>query len=214
MSSQMHKINEFVSRPGRLLQRKGLEIEKKLGGVGGFVFGLPIYITGQHAENVGRLAGFGLYIPISIYTWAFRSSEIIPELPNQKLIENERGKESFERGRIHVAICGQAGNGKSSIVNALRGIMNSHDGAAHTGTIETTTSKTAYATHESIPLITLRNIPGGGTRRMPAENYYRDQKLHIFHLLLIVHSDRLGQVSAWLILIYFNKPLFYLSILW
>ena len=46
-----------------------------------------------------------------------------------------------------------------------------------------------------MPLITLYNIPRASTRQTPSDNYYNNQKLYLFNLLLVVHSERVGTVS-------------------
>jgi len=104
--------------------------------------------------------------------------------------------EFFETDKPHVAICGPAGSGKSSLINALRGLRNSEGDAASTGSAETTTHRQKYQSHLNIKSLFLYDFPGAGTQRIPAKNYYGDQKLELFDLVLIVQGERLGEVSC------------------
>ncbi|KAK3933863.1 interferon-inducible GTPase-domain-containing protein [Diplogelasinospora grovesii] len=93
----------------------------------------------------------------------------------------------------HVAICGPAGSGKTSIINALRGLRNNDGEAARTGTVEMTTQRTKYPSHSSFNSLILHDCPGAGTLRVPADMYYYTQKLYLFDLLLIIHGERFGE---------------------
>lgn len=125
--------------------------------------------------------------------WAFEgnASSII----HRSRIYRERSEERFANGSYHVAICGPAGCGKSSLLNALMGLRNGKTGTASTGTVETTVEREKYQGHSSFDSLVLHDCPGAGTQRVPAKNYYYNQKLYLFDQLLIVHGERLGQVS-------------------
>ncbi|KAH8744970.1 interferon-inducible GTPase-domain-containing protein [Diaporthe sp. PMI_573] len=192
------KVREITGRPGRAISNFGHNLIDNFQSVDIIprtIMGVPILISGAAVSCVGSMVAIGVINAASIYTWAFGSSGFAPERPDPKIINDERQKENLEKGRIHIAICGQTGSGKSSIANALRGIRNGQEGAACTGTTETTTSRATYPAHQSISSVNLHDIPGGGTRRTPADNYYRNQKLFLFDLLLVVHSDRLSQLD-------------------
>jgi hypothetical protein len=151
--------------------------------------------AGFIVERAGEGVAASVVGVTSLCTWAFGSREANPAHTDSGFIESERRKENFEPNRVHIAICGQTASGKSSIANALRGMRNGQEEAANTGTTETTTSRATYPAHATISPITLHNIPGSGTRHTPATNYYNNQKLFLFDLLLVVHSERLGEVS-------------------
>jgi predicted GTPase len=138
-------------------------------------------------------------ISVALWNWATAddTSSNSSNLPviTPELIRREREEEDFEPDSIHVAICGPAGSGKSSIVNALRGLRNNDDEAAPTGTVETTTQRTKYSSHATFNSLFLYDCPGAGTLRVPTEGYYYAQKLYLFDQLLIVHGERLGEAS-------------------
>jgi hypothetical protein len=108
----------------------------------------------------------------------------------------KRSKEFFETDSPHMAICGPAGSGKSSLINALRGLRNSEDNTAKTGPVETTIHREKYQSHVNINSPFLYDFPGAGTQRVPAGNYYDNQKLELFDWVLIVQGERIGEVSV------------------
>ncbi|XP_060586482.1 interferon-inducible GTPase 5-like [Ruditapes philippinarum] len=86
-------------------------------------------------------------------------------------ITNELNRWKHER--ITMAITGNSGAGKSSLINALRGIESNDDNAAEEGVTETTKEIKPY----SFPLneqIRLYDLPGAGTKSHPIESYARD----------------------------------------
>ncbi|XP_039368705.1 interferon-inducible GTPase 5-like [Mauremys reevesii] len=63
--------------------------------------------------------------------------------------------------RLDVAVLGEAGSGKSALVNALRGVGCGEPEAAPTGVTATTRKATAYA-HPTVPGLYLWDLPGVG----------------------------------------------------
>ena len=64
---------------------------------------------------------------------------------------------------------GISGVGKSSFINAIRGLNADDVGSAAVGLTETTTQITAY-THPDNPHIKFWDLPGVGTDRFPRRN--------------------------------------------
>ncbi|KAI1453446.1 interferon-inducible GTPase-domain-containing protein [Annulohypoxylon moriforme] len=112
------------------------------------------------------------------------------------VIKSERAQEGFEESSSHVAICGPAGSGKTSLVNALRGLYNKDPGAGKVGTFEMTEKRTKYRCHRDFNSLFLHDCPGAGTLRVSASNYYHAQKLHLFDMVLIVHGERFGEIEV------------------
>ncbi|XP_008300373.1 interferon-inducible GTPase 5-like [Stegastes partitus] len=90
---------------------------------------------------------------------------------------------------LNIAITGECGSGKSTFVNAIRGIKNSDDGAAPTGCVETTIEVTAYP-HPNYPNVTFWDLPGIGTTRFPAHQYLKHVKFEKFDFFIIISADR------------------------
>ncbi|XP_047467647.1 interferon-inducible GTPase 5-like [Mugil cephalus] len=90
---------------------------------------------------------------------------------------------------LNIAITGEAGSGKSTFVNAFRGIKNKDEGAAPTGCEETTTEVTPYP-HPNYPNVTLWDLPGVGTTRFPADKYLKHVGFERFDFFIIISDTR------------------------
>ncbi|XP_059209114.1 interferon-inducible GTPase 5-like isoform X2 [Centropristis striata] len=90
---------------------------------------------------------------------------------------------------LNIAVTGEAGSGKSSFVNAFRGLDDGDDGAAPTGCVETTMEVTAYP-HPNFPNVTLWDLPGIGTTKFPADKYLKHVGFERFDFFIIVSSNR------------------------
>ncbi|KAK2045740.1 hypothetical protein LZ31DRAFT_464004, partial [Colletotrichum somersetense] len=136
------------------------------------------------------------YLTVSrgLWDWATSSGESSRPVTSE-LILRDRVDKGFHRDFVHVAIWGPAGSGTSSLVNALRGLPNSHHDAARVGTVEATVERTRYLGHSSFKPLLLYDIPGSETQRSPSEGYYDAQELYLFDALLILWGERLGEVE-------------------
>ncbi|XP_008300390.1 interferon-inducible GTPase 5-like isoform X2 [Stegastes partitus] len=90
---------------------------------------------------------------------------------------------------LSIAITGESGSGKSTFVNAIRGIDHDDDGAAPTGCVETTMEVTAYP-HPNFPKVTFWDLPGIGTTNFPAHQYLKKVKFEKFDFFIIISADR------------------------
>ncbi|KAG2063176.1 hypothetical protein BDR04DRAFT_1197861, partial [Suillus decipiens] len=64
--------------------------------------------------------------------------------PSQEDIAQMKARYHYSPGFLHLAVIGSSGSGKSSFINAVRGLSNNDPIAAPTGTVETTTTVTRY----------------------------------------------------------------------
>ncbi|XP_028250433.1 interferon-inducible GTPase 5-like [Parambassis ranga] len=90
---------------------------------------------------------------------------------------------------VNIAVTGECGSGKSSFVNAFRGLDNRDEGAAPTGCVETTTEVTEYH-HPNYPNVTFWDLPGIGTTKFPADKYLEHVGLEKFDFFIIVSATR------------------------
>ncbi|KAL8219519.1 UNVERIFIED_CONTAM: hypothetical protein K2H54_026211 [Gekko kuhli] len=85
---------------------------------------------------------------------------------------------------LDIAITGVAGAGKSSLVNALRGIKDTEEGAAETGNTETTMETKKYP-HPTFPKVTIWDLPGIGTTKFQAKEYLKMTNLAEYDFFII-----------------------------
>ncbi|KAG9317834.1 P-loop containing nucleoside triphosphate hydrolase protein [Chiua virens] len=97
----------------------------------------------------------------------------------------------YEEGRCHIAIVGISGSGKSSLVNAFRGLHGRDPRAAAAGVTETTLHLTRYAdTNSDYPFVWY-DTPGAGTLKCPDWQYFNDQGLYVFDSIIVLSEKRL-----------------------
>ncbi|XP_006809328.1 interferon-inducible GTPase 5-like [Neolamprologus brichardi] len=97
--------------------------------------------------------------------------------------------EEQENIPLNIAITGECGSGKSTFVNALRGIDDNDEGAAPTGVVETTSEGTPYP-HPNYPNVTLWDLPGIGTTKFPADEYLKLVGFEKFDFFIIISDTR------------------------
>ncbi|CAI5670177.1 unnamed protein product [Oreochromis niloticus] len=90
---------------------------------------------------------------------------------------------------LKIAITGESKSGKSTFVNALRGIKSKDEGAAPTSMTQTTMEVTPYP-HPNYPNVTLWDLPGIGTSKFPADKYLKLVGFEKFDFFIIISADR------------------------
>ena len=98
---------------------------------------------------------------------------------------------------INVAVTGNSGVGKSSLINALRGLKPKANGAAPVGIRETTTKIQKYEFPESDKVV-LWDLPGMGTEKFRQETYINDMGLSKFDIVIVVTASRFLENDVWL----------------
>uniref|UniRef100_W5LSH0 Immunity-related GTPase family, e4 n=1 Tax=Astyanax mexicanus TaxID=7994 RepID=W5LSH0_ASTMX len=90
---------------------------------------------------------------------------------------------------LNIAVTGEAGVGKSTFINAYRGLKDDDEGAAETGVTETTTEPTPY-NHPTIPNVVLWDLPGVGTPNFKTKTYVKKIQMDRFDFFIIISSAR------------------------
>ncbi|OQV14473.1 putative Interferon-inducible GTPase 1 [Hypsibius exemplaris] len=93
-------------------------------------------------------------------------------------------------GKYNFGVTGFTGTGKSSFINAVRGLKPTDDGAATVGIDETTLTLQSYP-DPRYPHIVYWDTPGCGTTSVPVKEYFTTQKLFCFDCLLIIVGNRI-----------------------
>lgn len=90
---------------------------------------------------------------------------------------------------LNVAVTGESGAGKSSFINALRGIGHEEEGAAKIGVVETTAERWPYQ-HPSMPNVVIWDLPGIGTTNFPPKTYLEKMKFYEYDFFIIISATR------------------------
>jgi len=111
--------------------------------------------------------------------------------PTKEECDAAKVRVQYSAERLHTAICGPSGSGKSSLINALRGLKPGDPGAAGVGVIETTFEVTRYPdprTEMPYPRFIWFDVPGAGTFDIPTWQYFNQQGLFIFDFIVLVYD--------------------------
>ncbi|KAI6152462.1 interferon-inducible GTPase-domain-containing protein [Pisolithus tinctorius] len=82
------------------------------------------------------------------------------------------------------------GSGKSSLINAFRGLRNKDAGAAATGVVETTLTMTRYPDPNPQHPFVWFDIPGAGTLKITDWQYFNAQGLYVFDCIIVLFDNR------------------------
>ncbi|XP_069803645.1 interferon-inducible GTPase 5-like [Dendropsophus ebraccatus] len=100
--------------------------------------------------------------------------------------------EEIENALLNIAITGESGTGKSTFVNAIRGMGDEEEGSAPTDVVETTKEPTPY-THPKYPNVTFWDLPGIGTPNFAAAHYLQSVQFSQYDFFIIISSERFKQ---------------------
>lgn len=91
---------------------------------------------------------------------------------------------------VHFAVAGMSGSGKSSLINAFRGLRSRDAGAAAVGGIERTLQVTRYPDADPGKPFVWYEIPGAGAVKRHDWQYFNDQGLYVFDSIVILFDNR------------------------
>ncbi|XP_050014503.1 T-cell-specific guanine nucleotide triphosphate-binding protein 2-like isoform X1 [Alexandromys fortis] len=101
----------------------------------------------------------------------------------------------IENAPLNIAVTGETGTGKSTFINALRGVGQEDIGAAPTGVTETTWERIPYL-HPKLPQVILWDLPGIGSSSFPPENYLTEMKFGQYDFFIIISATRFKENDA------------------
>ncbi|KAF9222881.1 P-loop containing nucleoside triphosphate hydrolase protein [Gyrodon lividus] len=110
-------------------------------------------------------------------------------MPSAEEVEAVKTKVEYDDQLFHFAVAGAAGAGKSSLINAFRGLRNRDEGAAPTGVTETTLeiNRLPDPVREKVVWY---DIPGAGTLKVPGWQYFNNQGLYVFDCIIVLVDSR------------------------
>ena len=110
--------------------------------------------------------------------------------PSPEEVAAARRRIQYREDCFHFAIAGISGSGKSSLVNAFRGLRSRDAGAAAVGVTETTLQTTRYeVTNPDYPFVWY-DVPGAGTHKCRDWQYFNDQGLYVFDCIIVLFDNR------------------------
>ncbi|XP_037008179.1 interferon-inducible GTPase 5-like [Artibeus jamaicensis] len=95
---------------------------------------------------------------------------------------------SLENGRLDIGITGGTGSGKSTFVNAIRGLGDEDPSSARTGVVEMTVEPTPYP-HPKYPNVIVWDLPGIGEPTFQAEKYLQRVLVDRYDFFIIITSE-------------------------
>ncbi|KAG0701112.1 interferon-inducible GTPase-domain-containing protein [Suillus ampliporus] len=110
--------------------------------------------------------------------------------PSDEDIARMKALYGYSPNFIHLAVVGSAGGGKSSFINAVRGLSNNDPIAARVGIVETTDIVTRYPDPRPNSRIIWYDVPGAGTPTVPEWQYFNDRGLYIFDCIIVLIDNR------------------------
>ena len=111
-------------------------------------------------------------------------------VPTQAQHEATKRRLGYRQGFFHFAVAGISGSGKSSLINAFRGLRNRDAGAAPVGVVETTSQVARYPDPSTDMPYVWYDVPGAGTLSIPDWQYFTDQGLYIFNCIIVIIDSR------------------------
>ncbi|KAM4601407.1 interferon-inducible GTPase 5-like [Polymixia lowei] len=109
--------------------------------------------------------------------------------PHQSSSKAKKHLDQLENVTLHIAVTGESGVGKSTFVNALRGVIDGDEDAAETGVTETTMKALRYS-HPTMPNVNIWDLPGIGTPNFKAKKYLKEVHFDTYDFFIIVGSLR------------------------
>lgn len=105
-------------------------------------------------------------------------------------------KVQYQEGLFHFAVTGTVGSGKSTLVNALRGLENKDSNAARTGVVETTLTIGRYPDPDPQRPLVWYDIPGAGTWKQPDSSYFNAHGLFVFDCIIILFDNGFSETDV------------------
>ncbi|KAK9958115.1 hypothetical protein ABG768_012289 [Culter alburnus] len=90
---------------------------------------------------------------------------------------------------LNIGVTGESGSGKSSFVNAFRGLGDEEEYSAKTGPVETTMEPQDYS-HPKYKNVKVWDLPGIGTPNFKADEYLHLVEFDRYDFFIIIASDR------------------------
>jgi len=109
----------------------------------------------------------------------------------------ERKSNAWKNVPLNMAVIGNSGVGKSSFINAIRGLNADDEGAAEVGANQTTMEPRSYP-HPDNQMMLLWDLPGVGTKQFPRATYLAKIDVDRYDFFLLMTAGRFTENDTWL----------------
>ncbi|VTJ90031.1 interferon-gamma-inducible GTPase 10-like [Marmota monax] len=92
---------------------------------------------------------------------------------------------NIQNAPLNIAVTGESGAGKSTFINALRGVGHEEKDAAATGVVETTMERIPYQ-HPKLPNVIIWDLPGIGTTNFQPRKYLKKMMFGDYDFFIII----------------------------
>ena len=106
--------------------------------------------------------------------------------------------DTWKNTPLKIAVIGKTKSGKSSFINAIRGLSPQDKGAAKVGVCQVTTKTKEYPSPDNPNLIYV-DVPGVGTPSFPQETYLEVVNIDQFDFFIILSCDTFTEYDDWLV---------------
>ena len=113
----------------------------------------------------------------------------------RSLLESKR--DEWKSVELKVGVIGNSGVGKSSFINAIRGLTADDDGAAEVDCAQATMEPRSYP-HPDNHLLQFWDLPGVGTDEFPRATYLSQIQVDRFDFFLLMTATRFTENDTWL----------------
>lgn len=120
--------------------------------------------------------------------------------PTHEEVCAAQAKIQYQENLFHFAVAGRGGAGKSSLVNAFRGMTNHEASSAQTGVTETTMILGRYPGPDEWSREVWYDLPGAGTLLIPDWQYFNAQGLYVFDCIVVLFDNRFTQTDIAILL--------------
>ena len=120
-----------------------------------------------------------------------------------------RKLEELSTIKVRIGVTGITGSGKSTLINALRDLMDEDQGAAPVDVTQTTMAPTEYADVQNNNLVYV-DLPGIGTHEFPKETYLEKIRFKQYNAFIIVSGNKFSNLEKFVAIeVQKQKKLFY-----
>jgi len=116
---------------------------------------------------------------------------------NRCLQVMEEKLQQLETSPINVAIIGNVATGKSSFVNAIRGLSADDENAAPVGEFQSVSEVREYL-HPTVPQLKFWDLPGVGGMHFPKKSYLEDVCFDRYDFFILITAGRFTETDGWL----------------